>query len=165
MCPHHYHGYCDDAEDMIPGLPDDDDTEHPENVQNEEDPEIYDEEEEEKSDVNDSEISSEGGGWWPTCEECGAAEETRPFPNKGWICIDCKDRSGNVEPAPEPDYAPSDVEYKPPAEAEYGLEEPEIENDPQGEDDEPQADENKATDDENDDNACDSEPEAKRRRI
>jgi hypothetical protein len=179
MCPHHYHGYFDDAEDMIPGLPDDDDTEHPENAQNAEDTAMHDEgeeeekeeddeeeeeeeeeEEDEEEHVNDSDISSEGGGWWPTCEQCGAEEETRPFPNKGWICIDCKYRSGTVEPAPESNYAPSDVEYEPLAEAE-GIDEPEVEDDLEGEYHEPDTDKNEDDDHEHDED----EPEAKRRRL
>ena len=159
MCDRHYNGYFDVGEDVIPGLPDDDDTGFPEEEEAEEDPEVEEEEEEEE----DEEESEEGCGQWPTCEECGAEEETRPFPNKGWICIDCRYKSGYVEPAPEYAYAPSEGE--PIDEAEPEVEkDPEEEEAEEGEEEEEDLEVEKGEDEEDNGGALTSEPGAKRRR-
>ena len=49
--------------------------------------EVEDVEKEEQEDENNDEQL------WPTCDQCGAAEEILPCPNMGWICIDCKHKS------------------------------------------------------------------------
>jgi hypothetical protein len=122
-------------DDMMTGLPDDDDMLQ-EEEEEEEDPE---EDEEEEDDEGESD-SDENEARWPTCEECGAAEETRVCKRRDkWLCINCM--HGVHEPDPEAD----------PANNEVHVSEPDAEADDNDED-------------ETYDNAK-FEPDAKRRRL
>ena len=112
---------------------------------------VIDDEEGEEEHIDDDEEYSVGSfvsddsethERWPSCDECGkGGVETWPVQEK-WKCLDCKYRSGIIEPAPEP--------------SEYCPSQPEPETEPE----ENLHDENN----EDDCDTCVSEPQAKRRR-